>query len=84
MVYKGIFSYIDPDWAGENVERKFTSDYLVTYNGASFSWSSKRKSIGKASRIRGEHISMSKCVREALSICKLMNDFGVDMRDAQG
>ena len=74
-----ITGYTDADWAGDDIERKSTSGYVFKYAGSSFSWSSKRQSIVAASTVEAEYISMSKCVREALWLRKLMSDFAMDV-----
>lgn len=75
----GIVGYCDADWAGDADERKSTSGYVYMYNGAAFTWSSKRQSVVAASSVEAEYIALSRCVRQALWIRKLMHDFGMSV-----
>lgn len=72
-----IVGYTDADWAGDHIERKSTGGFAFMYTGAVFAWSSKRQSIVAASSMEAEYISQARCVKEALWVRKLMDDFGM-------
>lgn len=80
LCYKGqvenLEGYTDADWAGDKDERKSTSGLVYTVGGTAFMWSSKRQSIVASSSQEAEYIAQSKCIRNALWVRKLLNDFG--------
>lgn len=85
-----IIGYSDADHAGDKINRKSTGGFVFIRAGGAFSWSSKMQYVVAHSSVESEYIALSRCVREALWIRKLLFDFGmkplpIDVRaDSQG
>ena len=76
-----IDSYVDADWAGDNIDRKSTSGYVIRLFGNVIDWKSrKQKSVTKASTY-AEYVALSEVVSELKYIKELLKMFGVEINE---
>lgn len=75
---KQIVGYTDSDWGGDEETRRSTSGYVFLFNGAPFSWKSKRQPTVTLSSCEAEYVGQCQATREAAWIRILLSDLGVD------
>lgn len=74
-----INCYADADWAGDNVDRKSTSGYVISLFGNIIDWKSrKQKCITKASTY-AEYVALSEVVSELKYIRELVKIFDINV-----
>ena len=72
-----IDCFVDADWAGDNVNRKSTSGYVIRVFRNVIDWKSrKQKCVTKASTY-AEYVALSETVSEIKFIKALMNIFNL-------
>lgn len=71
---KSIVGYSDADWAGDIVDRKSTSGYIFTLNGAAVSWKSKKQACVSLSTAEAEYMALSNAAQEAVWIQRLLEE----------
>ena len=72
---------LDADWAGDKVDRKSTSGYVIRVFGNVIHWKSrKRKCVTKASTY-AEYTALSEAVSEVKFIKELINIFDLKLRN---
>ena len=76
-----INCYLDADWAGDNVDRKSTSGYVIKVFGNVIGWKSrKQRTVTKASTY-AEYVALSEAVSEVKFVLELMKNFNVKLSD---
>lgn len=68
--------YCDADWAGDIVERKSTTGYVVFIGKALVAWSSKTQKCIALSTTEAEYIALAETSKEAIWLCQILNDLG--------
>ena len=71
---EGLIAYADADWAGDIIDRKSVTGYLVTLAGGAVSWKTTRQKTIAHSSTEAEYMSMSDCCRQLSWIRNLMNE----------
>ena len=56
--------YVDADWAGDKLDRKSTSGFLLKVGGAVFSWKSKKQTSQALSTMEAEYIALNEGLKE--------------------
>ena len=56
---KTMLGYSDSDWAGDLIDRKSTSGYLLMMSGASVSWKSKKQTCVVLSTAEAEYVALA-------------------------
>jgi len=69
-----IAGYVDSDWGGDLENRRSTSAYLFTVNGASLSWTSKLQKTTALSSTEAEYMALKEAVKELLYIRQLCRE----------
>lgn len=76
-----INCYVDADWAGDHIDRKSTSGYVISLYGNVIDWKSrKQKCVTKASTY-AEYVALSEAVSELKYIRELLKIFGINLID---
>lgn len=71
--------YCDADWASDVDERKSTSGYVFTMQGAAISWSSKKQGTIALSTTEAEYMSMVFCLQEAIWLTKMKRGLNLSL-----
>ena len=72
-------SFVDADWAGDIVDRKSTTGYVMRMYGNVIYWKSrKQNSVTKASTF-AEYVALSECVSELKVIKNTLFDFNIEV-----
>lgn len=73
--------YVDADWAGDCIDRKSTSGYVITLYGNVIDWKSrKQKCITKASTY-AEYVALSEAISELKYIKELLKVFKISLSE---
>ena len=73
--------FVDADWAGDNIDRKSTSSYVIRLFGNVIDWKSrKQKCVTKASTY-AEYVALSKVVSELKYGKELLKMFYLDIKE---
>ena len=62
----GLQVFVDSDWAGDRVDRKSISGFVVMFEGGAVSWGSKKQTSVALSTVEAEFIAASTAVKEIL------------------
>jgi len=62
----GIQVFVDSDWAGDRVDRKSISGFMVMFEEGTVSWGSKKQTSVALSTVEAEFIAASMAVKETL------------------
>ena len=73
-----IDCYVDADWAGDNIDRKSTSGYIIRVFGNVIDWKSRKQCVKKASTY-AEYVALSEAVSEVKFIKELINIFDLKL-----
>nr|GEV17079.1 putative RNA-directed DNA polymerase [Tanacetum cinerariifolium] len=69
--------YADSDFAGDLTDRKSTSGYVILWDGAAVSWSSKKQSIVALSSTEAEYVAAASCACQVIWMREMLNEFGL-------
>ena len=69
----GLVRYIDSDWAGDRIERRFTGGYIFLFYGALISWKSKRQSCITLSTAETEYIVTCEAAKKVIYLKSTVN-----------
>ena len=72
-----LIGYTDSDWAGDKVERKYTSGGCQLLGRSLVSWSSKKKNCVSLSTTEAEYIAAASCCTQLLWMRQTLKDYGV-------
>ena len=64
--------YSDSDWAGDTIDRKSVSGWLVMMGGGPIAWSSKKQKTVAQSSCEAELAALSEATKQALYLAKLL------------
>lgn len=74
-----IHAFVDADYAGDVVDRRSMSAYLVKLGDASVVWGSKKQSAVAFSTFESEYDAMTLAALEILWIFRVLREAGLDM-----
>ena len=74
---KVLDCYVDSDWAGDNIDRKSTTGYVIRMFGNVFWKSRKQSSVTKASTY-AEYVALSDAVSEVKFLIDVMKIFDLN------
>lgn len=69
-----IDCFVDSDHAGDSVDRKSTSGYVIRMGGNAIFWKSKKQNVVVKSSTFAEYVALSEAVTELLFIRNLSNE----------
>lgn len=71
--------YVDADWAGDIVDRKSTSGYIIRLFGNAIHWKSKKQnSVTKATTF-AEYVALSEAVSEIKVVLEILEVFNINV-----
>ncbi len=71
--------HVDADWGGSE-DRKSTTGYLFTLNGAPISWMSKKQQTVALSSTEAEYIALTQATKEAIWFRAFLKDLGQEQK----
>eukprot|EP00171_Calliarthron_tuberculosum_P019463 IDg19463t1 len=71
--------YCDSDYAGERIERKSRSGWIMLINGCAVNWASKKQGCIAMSTAEAEYIALSDCCKEVKWSRQLLGEVGVNV-----
>jgi len=77
ITYKGqgeIVAYTDSDFAGDPIDRKSTSGYMISMNKDPICWQSKKQTVVATSTAEAEYIATSECTKKVLWIRNILKE----------
>ena len=75
---KGLITYSDVDWAGDQITCRSVTGNLVLLAGGPISWISRKQKTVALSSTEAEYMSLSDCSRQIMWIKSLFNEIGFD------
>jgi len=66
---------VDADWAGDAMNRKSMTGYLIRMYGNVIYWKTRKQSSVTKSSIHAEYVALSESVSEIKVIVNLLKDF---------
>jgi len=78
--YPELTCYTDADFAGNPMDRKSTSGYVIFLNGCLISWGSRKQSVVTLSTAEAEYIAASNAAQEICYLRRLLADLGFAQR----
>ena len=70
-----IDAYVDADWAGDKVDRKSTTGYVIRIFGNAIYWKSRKQGSVTKSSTAAEYVALSDVVSQVRVILNLLEDF---------
>jgi len=74
-----LVGYSDSDWAGDKVDRKWTSGACQFIGRSLVSWSSKKQNSTSLSSAEAEYIAAASCCAQLLWMRQTLKDYGVSL-----
>lgn len=71
--------YVDADWAGDSVDRKSTTGYVIRMFGNAIYWKSKKQGSVTKSSTAAEYVALSEAVSELKLLKDLLKDFRIEI-----
>lgn len=72
-----IDCYVDADWAGDKIDRKSTTGYIIRVFGNVIYWKSRKQGSVTKSSTAAEYVALSDSVSEIRVIFNLLKDFKI-------
>ena len=72
---------MDADWAGDHLDRKSTSGYVIRLYGNVIGWKPKKQRCVTKASTYVEYVALSEAVSELMSIREIIKIFNVDLDD---
>lgn len=71
-----LVSFVDADWAGDLIDRKSTSGYVLQVGAGSILWSSKKQATVAASTTEAEYIAAATAAMDLIWLRSLLSSLG--------
>ena len=72
--------YVDADWAGDNLDRKSTSGYVIRLFGNVVYWKSRKQGSVTKSSTFAEFVALSEAVSEIKLLKNILETFNIDLK----
>ena len=72
--HKRFAVYSDADWAGDKVDRKSVSGYVIMFYGGPIAWGSKKQKSVATSSCESEYIALAMCTKQGQWIAQIFRD----------
>ena len=76
-----IDCYVDADWAGDNVDRKSTSGYVINVFGNVIDWKSRKQTTVAKASTYAEYVALSEAVSNVKFVLEFMKNFNGKLSD---
>ena len=76
-----VTAYVDSDHAGDSSDRKSRSGWIISLNGCTFCWYSKKQKTVALSSSEAEYMAMSECCRSLRAFQIFINEFRIYLID---
>ncbi|XP_070517912.1 uncharacterized protein [Cardiocondyla obscurior] len=76
ITYETLECFVDADWAGDIVDRKSTTGYVIKFYGNTIYWKSRKQGSVTKSSTAAEYVALSEIVSEIKIIINLLRDLG--------
>jgi len=76
-----ITGYCDADWAGDKVDRKSQTGYLIYIDGTLVAWSSRKQSTVSRSSTESEYRAIATTIQELEWVKNLLVELGVGVKN---
>nr|GEW91104.1 copia-type polyprotein [Tanacetum cinerariifolium] len=73
--------FTDSDFAGDWNDRKSTSGYLVLWDGAAITWSSKKQSVVALSSTEAEYVAAAACACQVVWLRGILEELGLQQTE---
>ncbi|GKG14751.1 hypothetical protein Tco_0354351, partial [Tanacetum coccineum] len=73
--------FTDSDFTSDQNDQKSTSGYLVLWDGAAVTWSSKKQSIMALSSTEAEYVAATACACQVVWIQCIFEELGMEQED---
>lgn len=80
---EGFVAYCDADWAGDQINQKSVTGYIVKLAGGPVSWVSRKQKTVALSSTEAEYMSLSDTSRQLVWIESLFYEIGMYLRNIQ-
>jgi len=75
-----IDCFVDADWAGDELDRKSTTGYIIRVYGNVIYWKSKKQGSVTKSSTAAEYVALSESISELKVIINLLKEFNVKIK----
>jgi hypothetical protein len=76
-----IDCFVDADWAGNIVDRKSTTGYVIRLYGNVIFWKSRKQNSVTKSSTEAEYVALSESVSELKVIKNILSDFKIELKE---
>jgi hypothetical protein len=77
---QGLIAYSDSDHAGDHINRRSITGYIVKLANATISWTSHAQKTVATSSTEAEYMALSDCSRQAMWLKHLFSELGIPIR----
>ena len=74
-----IDCFVDADWAGDKIDRKSTTRFIIRFFGNAIYWKSRKQSSVTKLSTAAEYVALSEAVSEIKFVKKLLKNFKIMM-----
>ncbi|KYN11440.1 Copia protein [Trachymyrmex cornetzi] len=74
-----IDTFVDADWAGDKVDRKSTTGYIIRNFGNVIYWKSRKQGSVTKSSTAAEYVALSESISEIKVVLNLLKDFKIKL-----
>jgi hypothetical protein len=75
--HRGFVVYSDADWAGDKIDRKSVSGFVIMFYGGPISWGSKKQKSVATSSCESEYMALAMCAKQGQWISQIFRDLGL-------
>jgi hypothetical protein len=75
--HRGFVVYSDADWAGDKIDRKSVSGFVIMFYGGPISWGSKKQKSVATSSCESEYMALAMCAKQGQWIAQIFRDLGL-------
>lgn len=74
-------AYVDADYAGDSMDRKSMSGFLVKAGDATFAWGARKQSAVALSTCEAEYYAMTMAAQELIWLGRVMSEAGLNVKE---